>query len=128
MSSDSQPLDPYAVLGVERGAHPEEIRRAYRQRARELHPDLSGLDAKAMAAANAAWRVLGDPARRTRYHASENTSLADEFDPANEPMVPPPSGLRLLVAALIVLVLVLLVAIVLVGFTAGPTTLGPTAG
>jgi len=31
--------DPYAVIGVARDADPEEIRRHYRRRVRELHPD-----------------------------------------------------------------------------------------
>ena len=31
--------DPYAIVGVERGADIAEIKRAYRARARELHPD-----------------------------------------------------------------------------------------
>ena len=33
--------DPYAVLGVEPGSSVEEIRAAYRQRARSEHPDIS---------------------------------------------------------------------------------------
>lgn len=34
-----EPADPYAVLGVQPGASRAEVRRAYRRRALEIHPD-----------------------------------------------------------------------------------------
>ena len=37
--------DPFLVLSVERGASAEEIRRAWRERARTVHPDVGGTDA-----------------------------------------------------------------------------------
>ena len=33
--------DPYMVLGVQRNAAEDDIRRAYRKLAKELHPDLN---------------------------------------------------------------------------------------
>lgn len=36
--------DPYATLGVEPGASAADIRRAYRRRALEVHPDIAGTD------------------------------------------------------------------------------------
>ncbi len=39
-----EPFDPYATLGIALGADRAEIRRAYRRRARELHPDATGTD------------------------------------------------------------------------------------
>ena len=37
--------DPFLVLSVERGASADEIRRAWRERARTVHPDVGGTDA-----------------------------------------------------------------------------------
>ena len=38
-------MDPFAVLGVDRDADDETIKRAYRHRAKETHPDRGGSDA-----------------------------------------------------------------------------------
>jgi curved DNA-binding protein CbpA len=65
----------YEVLGVARTASTEDVRRAYLDRARVLHPDRH-IDAGpkgraeaewAMQEVTEAWRVLGDPGRRRRY-------------------------------------------------------------
>jgi DnaJ-class molecular chaperone len=56
--------DPYAVLGVPRGASDEEIARAYRRLARRLHPDASGGSADAFAAVADAYAVLSAPGSR----------------------------------------------------------------
>jgi molecular chaperone DnaJ len=45
MRPRARPIDPYAVLGVPPGAGRAEIRRAYRRRALDLHPDVAGADA-----------------------------------------------------------------------------------
>jgi molecular chaperone DnaJ len=39
--------DPYAVLGLSPGATAEDVQRAYRRRARLLHPDIAGEGATA---------------------------------------------------------------------------------
>lgn len=61
--------DYYAVLGVERGASADEIKRAWRKLARKHHPDLSSApDAAArMQELNEAWDVLRDPEKRAAY-------------------------------------------------------------
>ena len=65
----------YEVLGVARAASAAELRRAYLERARVLHPDRH-IDAgpkgrveaeRAMQEVTEAWRILGDPGRRRRY-------------------------------------------------------------
>jgi hypothetical protein len=63
------PPDHYQVLGVARTATPAQIRRAYLDRARRLHPDAraAGSDERAMQQVNAAWQVLRDPRRRWAY-------------------------------------------------------------
>jgi curved DNA-binding protein CbpA len=62
--------DPYTILGVPRNATDSMIREAYRERARQAHPDLvgeAGLDQ--MRVLNEAWAILKDPGRRADYDA-----------------------------------------------------------
>ena len=50
------------ILGVAIDATPEQVRDAYRRRARDVHPDLVPGDGAAMAVLNAAYAVLSRPA------------------------------------------------------------------
>jgi len=62
--------DLYELLGVRPDATDEDIKRAYRARARELHPDTNQGDAQAEARfkeVTVAYEVLRDPERRARY-------------------------------------------------------------
>ena len=61
--------DYYSVLGVDRDATPEEVKRAYRQMARKYHPDVSTEpDAEEkFKEVNAAYEVLSDPEKRAMY-------------------------------------------------------------
>jgi molecular chaperone DnaJ len=61
--------DHYEVLGVDRNASPDEIKKAYRRLARELHPDVNpGADAsERFKLVTHAYDVLSDPQQRQQY-------------------------------------------------------------
>lgn len=62
--------DPYAVLGVPLDASPEEIKRAFRRLAKELHPDVAGHSPEKLARFNLvrdAYETLSDPERRRQH-------------------------------------------------------------
>src|SRR6201993_3574537 len=62
--------DYYDVLGVDRGADDAEIKKAFRRRARELHPDVNSHDPNAeekFKEAAEAYEVLSDADRRATY-------------------------------------------------------------
>jgi len=64
----------YKVLGVAKGASDEEIRKAYRKLAKDLHPDLHPGDAKAeerFKEVSAAHAILGDADKRAAYDRGE---------------------------------------------------------
>ncbi len=63
-------VDLYEVLGVRRDASDEELKRAYRSKAREFHPDTSQGDSESderFKEISMAYEVLKDPERRARY-------------------------------------------------------------
>ncbi|MCL3881427.1 molecular chaperone DnaJ [Marivita sp. GX14005] len=62
--------DYYDVLGLSKGASAEEIKKAYRRKAKELHPDRNGSNPDAEAQfkeANEAHEVLKDPDKKAAY-------------------------------------------------------------
>ena len=64
--------DYYDILGVARGASGEEIKAAYRKKARQYHPDLNPNDEEAVEKfkqAAEANEVLSDPDKRKAYDA-----------------------------------------------------------
>ena len=61
--------DHYEVLGLDRGASADEVKKAYRRLARELHPDVnpSGEAAERFKQVTHAYDVLSDPQQRQQY-------------------------------------------------------------
>ena len=62
--------DFYDVLGIQKGATPEEIKKAYRVKAKELHPDRNADKPEAEAQfkeANEAHDILKDPEKKAAY-------------------------------------------------------------
>jgi molecular chaperone DnaJ len=57
----------YAILGVSPTATFDEIRSAYRQRAKQYHPDYFGKDSAPFMGVQEAYDVLGDPSNRSSY-------------------------------------------------------------
>jgi molecular chaperone DnaJ len=70
VARSAQPRDPYEVLGVSRQADDAQIKKAFRQLARELHPDVNTDDPDAeekFKDAAEAYEILSDPDRRATY-------------------------------------------------------------
>src|SRR5260221_7036021 len=71
--------DYYAVLGVRRDANAEEIKKAYRRLARELHPDVNPdpVTQERFKEITQAYELLSDPEKRQMYDLG-----GDPFAPA----------------------------------------------
>jgi hypothetical protein len=91
--------DVYAVLGVDRTATWPELRRSYRARARELHPDVqahrptpSRLDQHRATALftqlQHAWSLVATPERRAAYDLARGPSLSSEAKPRRPATAP----------------------------------------
>lgn len=74
--------DPYAILGVPKGAADEDIRRAFRKLAKELHPDVNpkdhgGATEERFKKVSSAYEILGDPDKRRAYDRGEIDGRGD---------------------------------------------------
>ena len=81
-------IDYYKILGLNKNATEEEIKKAYRKLARKHHPDLNPNDKEAhikFQQINEANEVLSDPEKRKKYDAyGENWKHADQFEQARQ--------------------------------------------
>ncbi len=74
----------YSVLGVRRDAAPEEIKRAYRRLARELHPDVNPdpQTQERFKEITQAYEVLSDPEKRQMYDMGADPFARADAGPA----------------------------------------------
>lgn len=77
-------IDYYKILGVDKNASQDDIKKAFKKLARKYHPDLNPNDPNAkqrFQEINEANEVLGDPEKRKKYDQyGENWKHADEFE------------------------------------------------
>src|SRR6476659_10450895 len=81
-------IDYYKVLGLDKNASQEDIKKAYRKLARKHHPDLNPNDKEAhkkFQQLNEANEVLSDPEKRKKYDQyGKDWKHAEEFEKARQ--------------------------------------------
>jgi len=71
--------DPYKVLGLERSASDDEIKKTYRKLAMEHHPDRTGGDDSRFKEIAEAYDILGDPKKKAQWHTQSKFAGGGSF-------------------------------------------------
>ena len=61
------PKDYYHILGIEKSASDEEVKKAYRRLAHQYHPDRPGGNEQKFKEINEAYQTLSDKTKRIQY-------------------------------------------------------------
>src|SRR5579862_2503338 len=81
-------IDYYKILGIDKNASDDDIKKAYRKLARKHHPDLNPNDKEAnkkFQQINEANEVLSDPEKRKKYDQyGKDWQHADQFEQARQ--------------------------------------------
>lgn len=90
MAAADGPLSasPYEILGVPPEASDEELRRAYRRKLRETHPDTGGASRR-FHAVQRAWELVGSPERRAAYDRGGHGPVTGDPQRTWAPAPPP---------------------------------------
>lgn len=78
-------MDYYSILGVDKTVSPEDLRKAYKKKSMQHHPDRGG-DEEEFKKVNEAYQTLSDPDKRAAY---DNPQTQFRFDTNSMNGVPP---------------------------------------
>src|SRR5665213_2587453 len=70
---------PYDILEVPEDAPPEVIKKAFRRKAKLVHPDVKGGNKEAFIEAEQAYAILANPIRREKYDQTGQTETEADF-------------------------------------------------
>jgi DnaJ-class molecular chaperone len=73
----------YEILGVDKTATKEDIKKAYHKMAQETHPDKEGGSTEAFLQVSKAYKILSDEERRRQYDETGDESESHELSPQN---------------------------------------------